>query len=281
MPIAYTSRAKPEHSELRNIANFFNYDDFFDEQKMRQAKAAYYGLTSFMDNCVGRILQALEDSGQADSTVVVYVSDHGEMLGDQGFWTKQVMYEQSAGIPMIAAGPGIPSGHEVKTGTSLVDLAATAIDVTGVSHDEQSRLLPGISLREIANTDDEPDRTILSEYHDGGSTTGTFMVRWAEWKYIHYVDHEPQLFNLDTDPHELSNLASENPTAPNILDALAEGEKRLRAICDPEVVNAQCFEDQTLRIAQLGGEQACRSAYVFNHTPTPGEQENMSADTAL
>ena len=65
---------------------------------MREAKVAYYGLTSFMDDCVGRVLAALDASGQADDTVVLYISDHGDMMGDQGYWTKQVMYEASVGV---------------------------------------------------------------------------------------------------------------------------------------------------------------------------------------
>ncbi|WP_343211850.1 sulfatase-like hydrolase/transferase (plasmid) [Aliisedimentitalea scapharcae] len=281
LPIGYGTRARPDHSELRNIAEFFDYDRYFDAQKMREAKAAYYGLTSFMDNCVGRVLQALQDSGQAENTVIIYVSDHGDMMGDQGFWTKQVMYEQSAGIPMIAAGPGIPAGRCVKTGTSLVDLAATAVDVTGVAHDAQSRALPGLSLREVANAADDLDRTILSEYHDGGSTTGTFMVRWQNWKYVYYVDHDPQLFNLSVDPDELHNLAIEGVNDPAIRAALTEGQRRLRDICDPEAVNAKCFADQERRIAELGGEEACINAYVFNHTPTPNEQTKMREGSPL
>lgn len=281
LPVGYGLQARPQHSELRNIASFFDYDRYFNEQKMREAKAAYYGLTSFMDNCVGRILQALDDSGQKENTVVLYVSDHGDMMGDQGFWTKQVMYEQSAGIPMIAAGPGFPAGQNVRTGTSLIDLAATAVDVTGAQHDAQSRLLPGQSLRSIAAAPDDPDRIILSEYHDGGSTTGTFMVRWQNWKYVHYVGHDPQLFDLASDPDELRNLALERVNDPVILAALAEGEARLRSICNPEIVNAQCFADQERRIAELGGETACANAYVFNHTPTPSEQAAMREGPAL
>ncbi len=269
LPVGYENRLRPDHTELNNVVDFFDYDRYFDEPKMRQAKAAYYGLTSFMDNCVGRILQALEDSGQLENTVVVYVSDHGDMMGDQGFWTKQVMYEQSAGVPMIAAGPGLPQGRRVSTTTSLLDLAATAIEVTGVNHSSTSRGLPGESLRQIASACDNPDRTVLSEYHDGGSTTGTFMVRWSQWKYIYYVGHEPQLFNLTTDPDELCNLAEDELSDSAVQNALAEGERRLRLLCDPEVVNLQCFTDQAQRIAELGGEEACLTANVFNHTPTP------------
>lgn len=227
-----------------------------------------------MDDCVGRILSALDASGQRENTVVVYISDHGDMMGDQGFWTKQVMYEASVGVPMIAAGPGIPVGYRVKTGTSLLDLSATARDVADVVSAED-RELPGVSLRQIANAPDDLNRTIFSEYHDGGSTTGTFMVRWDDWKFVTYVGHPSQLFNLANDPHELTNLADESSGDAAVREALQEGERRLHAICDPEAVNKACFADQRRRIMELGGEEACRTAFVFNHTPTPGEQSEM------
>lgn len=278
LPVGYRSPISPAHPELRNIAGFFNYDQYFDEQKMRQAKVAYYGLTTFMDDCVGRVLRALDDSGQAQDTVVLYVSDHGDMMGDQGFWTKQVMYDASAGVPMIAAGPGFPAGHKVATGTTLLDIAPTAMDVTGAKDDPISPDLPGISLRRIANSPDDPDRTIFSEYHDGGSSTGTFMVRWGDWKYVYYVGHPPQLFNMTADPDEVTNLASEGTNDPAFLDVMVEGDRRLRDICDPEQVNAMCFEDQRRRIDELGGRDACINAYVFNHTPTPAEQKKLTLD---
>lgn len=275
LPIGYGIKSHPDHSELKNIKNFFDYDCYFDEQKMREAKVAYYGLTSFMDDCVGRVLTALEESGQAEDTVVVYISDHGDMMGDQGFWTKQVMYEASVGVPMISAGPGIPAGRRVKTGTTLLDIAATAVDVAGIKSDAQNAVLPGVSLVEIASNEDDSDRTIFSEYHDGGSTTGTFMVRWGRWKFVYYVGYAPQLFDLNADPYELTNLAVEGVNDPVVQAAWKEGEKRLRAICDPEAVNARCFADQKRRIAELGGEKACATGYNFNHTPTPAEQENI------
>ena len=193
-------------------------------------------------------------------------------MGDLGFWTKQVMYDASAGVPMIMAGPGIPERRRVKTGTSLVDIAATALDALSISHDVNSEALPGRSLIDIANQPDEPERSIFSEYHDGGSTTGTFMIRWDEWKYVHYVGASPQLFNLANDPKELTDLAIEKSKESHISNALKEGQRRLYEICNPDEVNDRCFADQRKRIEELGGEEACLNAYVFNHTPTPSEQ---------
>ena len=266
-------RSVPLHPELQNIRDFFHYDDHFDERKTKEALAAYYGLTSFMDDCVGKVLRALEESSQAENTVVLYVSDHGDMMGDQGFWTKQVMYEASAGVPMIAAGPNVPIGREIATCTSLTDIAATAKEIADLA---QSSELPGKSLRNIANETYDKDRTGFSEYHDGGSKTGAFMVRWGDWKYVHYVGHRPQLFNLTDDPNELIDLAS--GSSREIKEALIEGERRLRAICDPEEVNARAFSDQRKKIAELGGEEACRTAFVFNHTPTPTEQAKLAEE---
>lgn len=281
LPMGHDTPERPVHSELENVRTFFDYDRYFDEARMREAKRAYYGLTSFMDDCLGRILAALEASEQAQNTVVLYVSDHGDMMGDQGFWTKQVMYDASAGVPMIAAGPGVPQGQNMRTGTSLLDIAATAMDVCIGPEDAGSAALPGVSLRQVANAPDDPDRTVFSEYHDGGSTTGTFMVRWRNWKYVHYVGHAPQLFDMRTDPHELCDLVAQGKLAPDAAAALKEAERRLRTICDPDAVNARCFADQRRRIEALGGEDACRAAYIFNHTPTPSEQDKLRQGPAL
>lgn len=280
-PIAYAPSERPNHPELRKVARFFDYDRYFDDAKVREAKAAYYGLTSFMDACVGRVLAALEVSGQADDTLVVYSSDHGDMLGDHGFWTKQVMYEASAGVPLIVAGRGVPAGRRVRTGASLLDIAVTALQATGVADEDFSCARPGASLIDLARQDDDPDRTVFSEYHDGGSSTGTFMVRWDRWKVVHYVGYAPQLFDLQNDPDERTDLAQPGVTDPAARDALEEGRRRLAAICDPDEVNRGCFADQQRRIATLGGEEACLNAHSFNHTPTPAEQATARDERAL
>ncbi len=127
------------------------------------------------------------------------------------------------------------------------------------------KLVKTPNLDKLANQQDNPDRTVLSEYHDAGSTTGAFMIRWDKWKFVYYVDQVSQLFDLDNDPHELNDLSSDQ----SYKDILAEAEKRLRTICDPEQANRDCFSDQQKRIEELGGLEACKNSFVFNHTPIP------------
>ena len=263
----------PDHPEIRNLARFFDYERHFTAETRHAAMAGYFGLTSFLDDCVGEILATLEESGQVEDTVILYLSDHGELLGDKGMWTKQVMYEASAGIPMILAGPGVPDGIVRNTAASIVDVAATALDVMLDTLDDSA---PGLSLRQLAQDPDDADRTVLCEYHDGGSTTGAFMVRWGDWKYVCYPGMPPQLFNLAEDPSEDHDLGSD--VSQRAAAARAEGASRLAAICDADAVNRQCFADQAARIEALGGIDVCRNAHLFNHTPTPAEQAAMRED---
>ena len=264
LPIAHERGQRSTHPELTHLLSFWDYDRYFDAQGIREARAAYYALVSFMDDCVGKVLASLDHAGLRDDTLIVYVSDHGDMMGDHGFWTKSVMYEASAGIPMIISGPGIASGRRSATGASLLDIAPTAADMFGA--DQFAQGLSGQSLASLANQPENKDRTIFSEYHDGGSSTGFYMVRWDDWKYIYYAGKPSQLFNLAADPNETSDLSQSDAT--DAIAARAEGERRLRQICDPEAVNAEAFADQHRRIDELGGRDAC-ATIKFNHTPAP------------
>ncbi|MEM7742269.1 MAG: sulfatase-like hydrolase/transferase [Pseudomonadota bacterium] len=260
-PIAYAPEARPTHPELLNLAGFYDYDRFFTLGRVAEARAAYLALCRFVDDQIARVMAALEASGLARNTLVIFTSDHGEMLGDHGIWTKQVMYEGSAGVPLIAAGPDVPAGRRT-TPASLIDLGPTALAAAGLAPDPN---LPGEDLRALASAPDDPGRSAFSEYHDGGSSTGTFMVRWDNWKYVHYVGMRPQLFDLSDDPHELSDLAGD----PCRAVTLREGLAKLRAICDPDAVSAEAFADQRRRLAAYGGPEALAGMTSFGHTPSP------------
>ena len=142
----------------------------------------------------------------------------------------------------------------------------TIIEAVGEPVAPQDKTLPGKSLLAIAKAV-EPDRTILSEYHAVGSTTGIFMVRFGKWKYIHYEGERPQLFDLESDPGETRDLALVKGNEA----ALAEGKRRLYAICDPAKVNTQAFADQQVLIDEHGGEAKVLGMGSYPYTPAPGE----------
>jgi len=258
----------PDHPFYRTLRHVQDYDDHFrDDDHRRVALAAYYGMVSFLDDNIGRLLEALDDKGLSEETVVLYTSDHGDNLGTRTMWGKSTMYEESAGVPLIMSGPGIARSSRVATPVSLVDFHQTVLEATGLGLDEDDRERPGHSLLEIAEGA-ETDRTILCEYHAVGSVTGVFMVRWANYKYVHFVGQRPQLFDLQADPQERRDLAMEADHD----EVLAEGERRLREICDPEAVNARAFADQQARMEEFGGVDKVRNMGSYPYTPAPGEK---------
>ena len=256
-----------EHPALRETLRFFDYDRYFDDASRDAAIRGYLGLVSFVDDLIGQVLAALDSAGYADDTTIIFTSDHGEMLGDFGLWTKQVMFEGSAGIPMILAGPGSAAGRTVGTPVSLVDVFPTVLDAAGAPPHPAPGPLPGRSLMEIAAAPDAPERPVLCEYHDGGSITGAFMLRRGGWKLVHHEGFAPQLFDLSGDPDEQHDLARE----PAVADVLNSMLAALRDIVDPAAANARAFADQRARLDELGGADAVRAmqGYDFGYSP-PG-----------
>ncbi|MBC8240911.1 MAG: sulfatase-like hydrolase/transferase [Alphaproteobacteria bacterium] len=270
MPFCYAAHERPKHPAVRRIIDGAGYDQHFrDEDHIRLARQAYYGLCSYVDHLVGELLETLEDCGFGDTTTVLFTADHGDMLGDHGTWTKMIMYEGSAGIPLILAGPGVPASRVVETPVSLIDIAPSALQCAGQDAPDGAEL-PGGSLYDLATAPDDQDRTAFSEYHDGWSDTGSFMVRWDRWKYVHYEGYDaPQLFDLVDDPQESRDLGED----PGFATIREEGARRLHTIVDPTVVNAQAFADQDALIEHYGGEQAIRKMQdlYFNYTPISDE----------
>ncbi len=255
--------APPRHGMLRALREFWNYDDYFDDQTARVATAAYYGLCSYLDHNIGQVLDALETAGLAETTRVLYISDHGEMLGRHGFWAKSVMYQDSVGIPMILSGPDVPAAQTVGAPVSLVDCYPTLVEAAGQAPSPEDGALPGHSLLRVAQGE-APERPVLSEYHDGGAITGIFMLRLGRWKYIHYAEgHPAQLFDLEDDPEEREDLGE----SPDHGKVRARCAAALGKLLDPEAVNARAFHDQARKIETLGGREALLAREDFNYTP--------------
>ena len=134
---------------------------------------------------------------------------------------------------------------------------------------------PGRSLLRVANGD-SPERTVLSEYHAVAAITGTYMIRMGKWKYVHYVGHPPQLFDLEADPEEADDLGRD----PAHAGVVAACERRLRAVVDPEAASEPAFADQQAKIDAHGGEEAVLGRGHFPYTPAPGEAPSMHGGRA-
>ncbi len=263
-PRLYDRELRPDHPVISHYRETWNYDDHFDESSLRAGLQAYYGLCSFLDFQIGRILAALEESGFADDTLVIYSSDHGESLGNRGLWGKSVMYEESSGVPLLMAGPGVSEGCRCHTPVSHVDIYPTIVGNSCGELDENESRLPGDNLVTLAR-EAPAGRAVFSEMHDDGSVTGTFMLRKDDWKLVHYSGHDPQLFCLASDPFEECDLAGQRQAATIQKQLLQE----LRAIVDPEEANRLAISDQRLRIERLGGAEAILARPDFNFTPPP------------
>jgi choline-sulfatase len=240
-------------------------DQPFDEATLRNALVAYYGLVSFMDEQVGRVLQALDDAGLTESTRIVYTSDHGEMLGEHGMWWKSSLYEASVGVPCILAGPDIPAGKVCTTNVSLVDGFPTIVEGVGAAFAPADVDLPGRSLWELSQQPDQP-RHVFAEYHAIFSPSGAYMLRDERYKYNHFVGFPPQLVDLQSDPNEAVDLAAD----PDHGDVRARMEERLRAIVDPEEADRRAHADQRRKIDAAGGKEAVIAGGVkIPFTPAP------------
>jgi choline-sulfatase len=251
------------HPWVQEYCDFMGSEErFTDSDERLRAFAAYYGLCSWLDHNVGQILGALSSSGLADSTHVVYTSDHGDNLGARGVWGKSTLYEESVKVPMLLAGPGV-SPSVCETPVDLLDLFPTILQGAGIDPAPEMGARPGRSLFELAASAPQPERPILSEYHAAGSNAAGFMLRKGRWKYHFYVGFQPELFDLQEDPEELIDLAQSAEHAP----VLARMHRELLAICDPLAVDRQAKADQAALIAHYGGPAIAHTLGSSTSTP--------------
>lgn len=274
MPRQWRQEEWPNHPALARLRHFFHLDEPFTEEELQRLHAAYHGTTTFLDQQIGQVLETLDTLGLTETTRVIYTSDHGESIGERGHVGKFLMYEETAGVPLIVAGPDVPQAKVVETPVSWVDFYPTVLDAVGAeeaisdytSPGKSPSKLPGESLWELATRADQ-GRTVFSEYHAVGSTNGFYMVRDQQYKYVYYVNESPQLFDLHADPDELNDL-SISPEHQSVLTAM---EQKLLAILDPVATDTRAKADQQRRIAEMGGEAAVRDRGAFDNSPTPGE----------
>lgn len=264
------------HPAIAYMRHFFTFDEPFDEATIRRLHAAYYGICTFLDAQIGRVLSAIDESGLCDETRIMYASDHGEHLGARGLYGKFTMYEESAGIPFIISGPDVPVGKVVNTPISLLDCYPTVLEAVGcpINNDDKSRV--GESLWNIARADDR-NRTVFSEYHAIGSNNAFYMLRDMRYKFIYHVDAPNQLFDLRHDPDEVIDLV-DSPDE-DMQRVIGDFEARLRQLLDPEAVDRQAKRDQQTLIDSLGGKATVLQRGSFMNSPVPGEAPMFQSPT--
>lgn len=265
VPKLYERSVRPDHPYQNDYRSSFNYDDYFDAESLKKALAGYYGLCSFLDENVGKLLSTLDDLGLENDTRIVYTSDHGDNLGSRGMWGKSTLFEEAAGVPLIIAGQGLPAGQVVATPVSHVDVMPFVYDAVGLDEPQLKDGLPGVSLFDLAHGG-EPERNVLTEYHGMGSVTGAFMIREGKYKYIYYVHYPAQLFDLEADPEELDDLAAK----PDYAQVLQLCKDKLWALCDPDEVDAQARRRQAELLEVNGGREAVIERGDLGFSPAPG-----------
>lgn len=233
-----------EMSRWLHYAHGGDLDEVTDEH-IRNARHAYYGMVSYCDDKVGRIMATLDEVGLTDDTVVIFTSDHGEMLGERGGWYKQYFYEHSSRVPLIISSPERFKPGRLKNCVSLVDILPTAMDLACDSGAwEPAGSLDGQSLLPLLEGNgSERDDTVISEYTGEGTCAPCRMIRRGNYKLIYTHGHPDLLYDLEADPDELTNLAEDAAHAAT----REELHSTLLRDWDPESVNERALQSQRNR----------------------------------
>ncbi len=193
---------------------------FSSMDHLKRIRALYYGNISLIDKGVGRILHALDALGLADNTLVLFASDHGELMGDHGAFQKSKPYEASMRVPFLMRHPGrVEAGRASDERVSLLDILPTCLDAAGINYPGEPDL-PGASLLGAQGGGLESPRPEFVVEHGGGTTRWLSLLR-GPWKYNYYFTGGwEELFHLEDDPLEMNNLLLGSPSA----DAKKQGE---------------------------------------------------------
>jgi iduronate 2-sulfatase len=181
------------------------------EQAQREAIRAYYASISFLDANVGRLLDALDRLGLATNTIVVFISDHGYHLGEQGQWMKQTLFERSARAPLIIAGPGVSAGRATSRIVEFLDVFPTLASLAGLTPPEGLHGRPLTAL--LKNPAAKWDHPAITQVRRGPAATSFFgySVRTEKWRYTEWDGGKRglELYDEVADPEESTNLASD------------------------------------------------------------------------
>ena len=217
-----------------------NTHGHFTDDEILAIRRHYFAMVAETDAMLGQVLDTLEATGQLNDTYVIFASDHGEMNMEHRQTLKNALYEASARVPLIVAGPGLQQGVISDELVSLIDLFPHphGHGRPGPSPGPRRRLPLPLCRGDASGR----PGYVFSEYHSNFSNTGIAMWRQGPWKYIRYAGYPPQLFNLEDDPEEIQDLAESRPDIVQNLNA------RLESLVDFDDADAQAKANDGKRI---------------------------------
>ncbi|MCQ0092564.1 choline-sulfatase [Roseovarius sp. M141] len=229
----------PHSQRIFDANDWRSYD--ITEDHIRRARRAYFANISYLDDKIGEVLEALDGTRQTEDTIILFVSDHGDMLGERGMWFKMSFYEGSSRVPMMIAAPGMAPGR-VDAPVSNIDVCPTLCDLAGVSMDEVAPWVEGQSLVPLGQGADR-EAPVAMEYAAEGSYAPLVSLRQDRWKFNRCALDPDQLFDLEADPHELNDLAAD----PAHAETLKQFSDMAGAHWDLGAFDAQVRESQARR----------------------------------
>lgn len=185
---------------------------------IKRARRAYYGACSYVDDQVGKLLKTLKDCRLDKNTIVIFSGDHGDMLGERNMWYKMSWFENSARVPFIINHPPSIAARRVAEPVSTMDIPPTLVDLVGGQLDPYADL-DGHSLIHSIHGSGVRTAEVFGEYMGEGTITPVVMIRAGTYKYTTSLVDAPQLFDLSTDPLELTNLCTSSKPAHRDLAA--------------------------------------------------------------
>ena len=211
IPMPAVSRMEYEQQDphSQRLYDAVDYQKFGIEQEdIRNARHAYFGNISYLDEKMGELLQVLDECDFADNTTVLLCSDHGDMLGERGLWYKMSFFENSMRIPFVVSTPGGAS-RRMETPVASQDILPTLVELAGGDPQDLACAIDGRSVVPLMSGVEQPDRVVMGEYCAEGSVAPMLMIRRGKYKYVYCEADPTQLYDLEADPQELNNLASD------------------------------------------------------------------------
>jgi choline-sulfatase len=246
------------------------------EEDVRGARHGYYASLSYVDEKIGEVLDSFAACGLAEGAVVIFASDHGDLLGEHGLFYKMSFFEHAARVPLVVAAPGRFEARRVREPVSLVDLLPTLADLArpGLSG-ELARPVDGRSLVALLEgAAEEESATAVAEYLAESALGPMVMIRRGRWKFIHGPSDPDQLFDLEDDPLELANLA-EAPEHDELVRAFRTevGER-----WDLEALEREVRESQQARLAVFRALQQ-GATYPWDFQPERAASKQYTRNT--